>query len=160
MLMTSSMLSVLKQLTLKNTYHLRIVRRPGNPRPPGTLPDGDTSRHQASPCISHLVLLAELSDFSTIFLINISDSMRTYRYPTVNLWSLIATILTLLPTAWIVILSKCKAKRPVKRSWQLTILAACGLYLPFSFVLSYSVLGNSQTTDIRNYCVLTRMPGK
>ena len=152
------MLSVLKQLDAEKTHTIsELSDALATPVHPATLPDGDTKAgtKQALVSLTRSLLAGIIGFLPLIFLlINISDSMRTYRYPTVNLWSLIATILTLLPTAGIVILSKCKAKRPVKRSWQLTILAACGLYLPFSFVLSYSVLGNSQTTDIRNYCVL------
>ena len=153
-----SMLSVLKQLDAEKTHTIsELSDALATPVHPATLPDGDTKAgtKQALVSLTRSLLAGIIGFLPLIFLlINISDSMRTYRYPTVNLWSLIATILTLLPTAWIVILSKCKAKRPVKRSWQLTILAACGLYLRFSFVLSYSVLGHSQTTDIRNYCVL------
>ena len=130
-----SMLSVLKQLDAEKTHTIsELSDALATPVHPATLPDGDTKPAPSRPLyLSPGPFSRELSDFSPLIflLINISDSMRTYRYPTVNLWSLIATILTLLPTAWIVILSKCKAKRPVKRSWQLTILAACGLYLPF-----------------------------
>lgn len=123
-----SMLSVLKQLDAEKTHTIsELSDALATPVHPATLPDGDTKAgtKQALVSLTRSLLAGIIGFLPLIFLlINISDSMRTYRYPTVNLWSLIATILTLLPTAWIVILSKCKAKRPVKRSWQLTILAA------------------------------------
>ena len=153
-----SMLSVLKQLDAEKTHTIsELSDALATPVHPATLPDGDTKAgtKQALVSLTRSLLAGIIGFLPLIFLlINISDSMRTYRYPTVNLWSLIATILTLLPTAWIVILSKCKAKRPVKKKLAAHHPGRMRAIPSFSFVLSYSVLGNSQTTDIRNYCVL------
>lgn len=153
-----TLLSVLKQLDAEKIYTIsELSDALAAPVRQATLPEGDTktSTKQLLVSLSHSLFAGILSSLPVIFLlIHIPDSMRTYRYPSVDLWSLIATILTLLPTVCMIILSKCKAKRPVKRRRQFFILAACGLYLPLSFALSCSVLGHSETTDIRNYRVL------
>ena len=90
----------------------------------------------------------------------IINDITTYAYPKINIANVILTLLTLIPSIFILVITKLKPN--IKRTVKRIILCLCVVAIPFSLVMPYGIITRSETTDFRNYrdfdpdCLATR----
>ena len=90
----------------------------------------------------------------------IINDITTYAYPKINIANVILTLLTLIPSIFILVITKLKPN--IKRTVKRIILCLCVVAIPFSLVMPYGIVTRSETTDFRNYrdfdpdCLATR----
>lgn len=90
----------------------------------------------------------------------IINDITTYAYPKINIANVILTLLTLIPSIFILVITKLKPN--IKRTVKRIILCLCVVAIPFSLIMPYGIVARSETTDFRNYrdfdpdCLATR----
>lgn len=79
------------------------------------------------------------------------DDLRIFRYPKVNPFCIVLTLLALLPTWLTLLLPKTGRKRRRKPAAKKILLVLCILTVPVTSFLSTGIVQCSETTDFRNY---------
>ena len=90
----------------------------------------------------------------------IINDITTYAYPKISITNVILTLFTLIPSVFILVITKLKSN--IKRIAKRMILCLCVVAIPFSFIMPYGIVTRSETTDFRYYrdfdpdCLATR----
>lgn len=78
-------------------------------------------------------------------------SFYFWHFPVIETIAIIFTVLSLLPTVFVLLLPKIRASNERRRSARAVLLLLCLISLPFTLVFSMNIVSHSETTDFKNY---------
>ena len=78
-------------------------------------------------------------------------SFYSWHFPVLEPKAIVFTVLSLLPTMFVLLLPKISISEKLKRSARSVLLVLCMISVPFALVFSMNIVSHSETTNILNY---------
>ncbi len=78
-------------------------------------------------------------------------SFYSWHFPVLEPIAIVFTVLSLLPTMFVLLLPKISISEKLKRLARSVLLVLCMISVPFALVFSMNIVSHSETTDFRDY---------